>query len=249
MTTNLPNVEPELTPAGILMNLIIVLLAPMFLGPSGGDIAYARLAAKETVNAYCARNQADLIAVAQIVAFGLAALGSLSLSLADDIPLSMILRLRGNAVALNRSAEQNRRASRDARANGPELDPAAFEADMWLAPHTPATVIAETDTIPETAESAETSEFPTYPQHATDAPCGPATPLLPVPPTATGSAEKRHQAMWAIAMVKEAGEISASIAGLPLIERHTASMRAAALTSCANSLLYRTGQPGVAPTQ
>jgi hypothetical protein len=47
------------------------------------------MAAIGTVNAYRARNHADLIAIAQIIAFGPAALGSLSLSMADDISLSM----------------------------------------------------------------------------------------------------------------------------------------------------------------
>ncbi|MDR3533150.1 MAG: hypothetical protein P4L90_21655, partial [Rhodopila sp.] len=74
-----------LHPSDILSNLIVAFLAPMFLGVSAGDIGFARLAAIETVNAYQARNQADLVAIAQIIGFGLAALGSLSLSMADNI--------------------------------------------------------------------------------------------------------------------------------------------------------------------
>jgi hypothetical protein len=89
----------------------------MFLGVTAGDIALARMAALQTIDDYRAQNRADLMAVAQIVACGLAALGSLSLSMADEISLSMTLRLRGNAVALNRSAEQNRRAL--AKTTGP----------------------------------------------------------------------------------------------------------------------------------
>jgi hypothetical protein len=97
-------------PTDILIALIVACLAPMFLGASGGDVGFARMAAMETLNAYRARNQADLLAVAQIVGFGLAVLGSLSLSMAEDISLTMTLRLRGNANALHRSAEQLRRA-------------------------------------------------------------------------------------------------------------------------------------------
>jgi hypothetical protein len=85
----------------------------MFLDVSGGDIGFARAAALETVNAYRTRNAADLVSIAQIVAFDLAALGSLSLSMADNLSLSVTLRLRGNANALNRSAEHNRRALQD----------------------------------------------------------------------------------------------------------------------------------------
>jgi hypothetical protein len=115
-TTNDPQSKPgpdagtPFHPADILLNLIVTLLAPMFLCASEGDIRFARMAAIETINGYRAQNHAGLIAVAQIVAFGLAALGSLSLSMADDLSVSMTLRLRGNANALNRSAEQNRRA-------------------------------------------------------------------------------------------------------------------------------------------
>jgi hypothetical protein len=91
--------DSPLHPSDILMSLIVALLAPMFLSVTGGDIAYVRMAAIGTVNAYRIRKQADLIAIAQIIGFGLAALGSLSLSMADDISLSMTLRLRGNARA------------------------------------------------------------------------------------------------------------------------------------------------------
>ncbi len=108
--------QPSLHPSDILLNLITTLLAPMFLSVSGGDIGFARLAALDTVTSYRSRHSADLIAIAQIVAFGLAALGSLSLSMEDNLSLSMTLRLRGNANALNRSAEQNRRAMQANRA-------------------------------------------------------------------------------------------------------------------------------------
>ena len=114
-----PDADFPLSPAETLLNLLVLLIAPMFLTASGADIRYARMAALDTINAYQARNHADLIAIAQIVAYGLAALGSLSLSMADDISLSMVLRLRGNANACTRSAEQNRRALRGKPGPGP----------------------------------------------------------------------------------------------------------------------------------
>jgi hypothetical protein len=43
--------------------------------------------------------------------------------------------------------------------------------------------------------------------------------------------------MWAIAMVNEASEITASIPTLPPAERSEATMRAAALTNAAHELL------------
>lgn len=81
-TTTLPNssteAEPadDLQPTEILLNLIITLLAPMFLMASGGDLLFARLAALQTINSYLARTKADVISIAQIIAFGLAALAS-----------------------------------------------------------------------------------------------------------------------------------------------------------------------------
>jgi hypothetical protein len=231
-----------LHPSDILMNLIVALLAPMFLGVSVGDIGLARLAATETVHAYRARNHADLIAVAQIIAFGLAALGSLSLSLADDISLSMALRLRGNANALNRSAEQNRRALRERRDDAPNAHHAASAAEPEAPPG-----IAEDDTLPDperlltvaaeqtlAAEAQARLRVPESPADQTQAP--PPAPIA-APASSQRTAEKRHQQMWAIAMVKEAGELSASIPNLPPAERNAASIRAAALGSTANELL------------
>lgn len=110
MTEAITPHESPAHPGDILMTLIAAVLAPLFLTASGADIALARLAAIETVNAYRARSHTDLMAIAQIIGCGLAALGSLGLSMADDLSLSMILRLRGNAVSLNRAADQNRRA-------------------------------------------------------------------------------------------------------------------------------------------
>ncbi len=119
-------------PSDMLLDFIVTFLAPMFLGVSGGDIGFARMAALETVSAYRAANQADLIAIAQIIACGLTALGSLSLSMADNLSLSMTLRLRGNAVALDRAAEHNRRALKQLRrADAPRLQPLdGVQADL-----------------------------------------------------------------------------------------------------------------------
>src|ERR1700722_13434922 len=126
-------------PADILMNFIVTLLAPMFLTASGGDIGFASMAVLEAVNSYRVRTLGDLIAVAQVVAYGLAALGSLSLSMDDGIALPMILRLRGNANACTRSAEQNRRAlekthsdDRQPHQTAPIQDPAGvrYEAEV-----------------------------------------------------------------------------------------------------------------------
>jgi hypothetical protein len=118
--TAIAAIDQKVHPADILLNLVVTILAPMFLSASNGDIGVARMAAMETIvasmpaldtiNLYQARRRVDVIAVAHIIACGLAALSSLSLSMADNIPLPMALRLRGNAAALIRAAEQARRA-------------------------------------------------------------------------------------------------------------------------------------------
>jgi hypothetical protein len=227
---------PPLRPADILMSLIVALLAPMFLTASAGDIALARMAALETINAYRARNAADLIAVAQIVAFGLAALGSLSLSLADDISINMALRLRGNANACNRSAERNRRALTESHTSDPTPDNATTttqptQADSPLPASDPFLSPAAEQLL-----AAEANARLTGPEQT-------AAETPPTPVTAPATTEKRHQKMWAIAMMKEASEINAAIPNLPPEERRTASIRAAMLSSTAHDLLSGAPMP------
>jgi hypothetical protein len=112
------NPEPNTTkrgPADVLIHLIITCLTPMFLAVAGGDPRIARMAATEALHAYGTKNLADLIAIAQIIAFGLAVLDSLGRSMADAVPDRLVLRLRGNATGLNRAAEQYRRTLHNAQ--------------------------------------------------------------------------------------------------------------------------------------
>ena len=48
----------------------------------------------------------DLLLIGQMIALGLATLSSVSLSMAENIPISLILRLRGSAVSLHRASGQ-----------------------------------------------------------------------------------------------------------------------------------------------
>jgi hypothetical protein len=204
-TTTQPRTED---PAAILMTLIIAFLAPMFLGVSGGNIALARMAAIETITAYRARNHADLIAVAQIIAFGLAALGSLSLSLADDMSVSMALRLRGNANACNRSAEQNRRTLREQPA--PMCEDTEDDTPVSLSPAAEAMLAAESE--------ARLRDHDLKP--------------APAPKTA----EQQNQQIWAAAMIEEAMQLKAGIDDLPFAQRKLATMQVEALVEAATYL-------------
>jgi hypothetical protein len=102
--------ETSTQPANLVMNVIIAVLTPMLLATTGGNVAQAHATAIQTVNAYAARNPAELLLVGQSIALGLAVLNSINLSMAENIPINLILRLRANAVSLHRAAEQCRRA-------------------------------------------------------------------------------------------------------------------------------------------
>ena len=221
-----------------LLTLIVTLIAPIFLGVTAGDVGLARLAALETVNDYRARNNADLIAVAQIVSFGLAALGSLCLSMADDLSLSMILRLRGNAISCNRAAEQNRRArlvhqTADPQPPPPDEPPTIEDdppprSDAFLNPLAVQLLEAESHARLEQTQIHNPIPSPT-----------PAATRTP--------AEKRHHEMWAIAMAKESSEINESLPRLPPAERQAAEMRAGLLSSTAHDLIYGAPVPTLKP--
>jgi hypothetical protein len=222
ITTDPPAEAIDLHPSEVLMALIVTLLAPMFLGVSAGDISLARLAALETVSAYQARNQADLIAIAQIIAYGLAALGSLSLSMDDNISIPMALRLRGNANALDRSAEHNRRALAQTRPDAP-------------APQQPSPADARYEA--ETLANLEETKRCVAAAQARLHPPAPVPAPAPTPAPVLTLQDKQIQAAWASAMTDVAGEFTASIAHLPPAERKEASRRAALLSGCANELL------------
>ena len=125
--------------AGKLINLILKRLVPMLLDATDGDPHAARVLARETVNDYCARNNTDLIAIAQIIACGLASLGNLSLSMAGDLPHALVLRLQAAANALERTAQHNRRVLKQAPpapsdfSYEPGPDDAALEAAAIIA--------------------------------------------------------------------------------------------------------------------
>ena len=211
--TESPDSSPlPIHPSDILISLIVALLAPMFLTSANGDITFARLAALETISVYRARNQADLIVIAQAVAFGLAALGSLSLSMLDGLSPKMILQFRGNATACHRCAEQSRRILSEQPA--PEQP----------APEQP---VNENDAAQEEAVAAQVAETEKRIAYLRGKPAAPPakTELDP------------HQAAWATAMSTVAGEYIAAMPHLSPEERKAATIRAAALSQTVNHLL------------
>ena len=208
---------PKPTPGNVLIDLVSGLLVPTFLAASNGDIQLAQLAAIQTMSAYHVQHQADTVTIAQILAFGLATLGSLSLSMDDTLSLSMVLRLRGNANACNRSAEQLRRALR------------VSHQETQLAPPTAA---EPPETQPAATAHASKPQPPTQPA-ATPVPVQPppSAPAMPI------TADQQRRAAWASAFTEVAAECTAEIPHLPPAQQKVASIRAAALNSSATSLL------------
>jgi hypothetical protein len=211
-----------------LVSLILAFLAPMFLTTAGGNITHARLAAAHTLESYRTRTDCDLILIAQIIAFGLAALDSLSLSMTDGLSFPMILRLRGSAQGSSRAAEQNRRALKENHLIDVPDDPIPRDSDL-----DEAQVIA--DVIAATQRAAEVRAEISRP----------AAPLQP--PAAPRTQDERIQALWAEAFTDVANEMAAEIPDLPPAERKLATMRAAALSSSAHELLSGSVPPRLRP--
>ena len=258
-TTVQPTDEAPTHPSDILLTLIVALLAPMFLTASGSDINLARLAAFETVAAYRARSQADLITIAQIVGCGLAALGSLGLSMADDLSVPMILRLRGNAVALNRSIDQNRRALAASQAAKPITPPdpvyeAKVQASVTAAQKLTAEAMANLrkPAPPPAAIAPQAAPAQPAPPPATVAPqAAPAQPE-PAPIETTPAAHspishREWQVLLASAMSDVAAECTADAANLSPEDRAIASRRAALLSSAATDVILGNIPPPMKP--
>jgi hypothetical protein len=233
-----------LRPADVFMHLIVAFLAPMFLAVSGGDLHHARLAAIETVNTYRSRDPMDLLSIAQIVAFGLTTLSSLSLSLAEDLSLSMMLRLRGNATALNRATEKCRKALREA-------GPAGLLSQHLPDPDAGGEEYLNEETVLANLSRAEhriaEREAPAAaPQPPAPAPAGIAAPAAaPQPPAATPAeaAERQHRTAWAAGMILVAREVTANLESLSPTQRQAATIQAAAMTEAANDLMSHAPMP------
>jgi hypothetical protein len=227
-----------LRPADVFMHLIVAFLAPMFLAVSGGDLHHARLAAIETVNTYRSRDPMDLLSIAQIVAFGLTTLSSLSLSLAEDLSLSMMLRLRGNATALNRATEKCRKALREA-------GPAGLLPQHLPDPDAGGEEYLNEETVLANLSRAEHRIAEREAPAAAPQPPAPAPAAAPQPPAATPAeaAERQHRTAWAAGMILVAREVTANLESLSPTQRQAATIQAAAMTEAANDLMSHAPMP------
>jgi hypothetical protein len=115
----------------VFLDTILMRLVPWFLTAAEGCIETARHAALSTLASYNVETDEEIRLAAEIASFGLSALTALSSSFDPDLSLNAILRLRGSANSLHRSAHQCQRTldklrkERLARADAPQPDQTA----------------------------------------------------------------------------------------------------------------------------
>jgi hypothetical protein len=228
-TLNNP-LQPEIDTTEILFNLVVTLLTPIFLAATG-NLEHARLAAAHTVDSFCPRTHADLVATALLIGFSFSALGSLSLSMDDGLSIPTILRLRGSAQSASRAAEQHRRALQQSSRATPLPAP-------LLAPEPDPGLTAKEVAVMEAVAATR--------QRVAAAQSQPAQPQAPAPRPAAPSQDPHAQA-WANTFMDVAAEIAAELPGLPPHQRRAASIQAEALNNSANALLSGRVEPGNRP--
>jgi hypothetical protein len=113
-----PNPDAAFTPAQILQALMVSCIYPLLQNKRTGPIdpAMAHAAAIEMLKSFHIRDTWELFIYTQAITFGLAALDSLGLSMTPDLSPAMVLRCRGTANNLQRTAQLSRRALDEHRA-------------------------------------------------------------------------------------------------------------------------------------
>ncbi|HYZ21187.1 MAG TPA: hypothetical protein VE690_03415, partial [Rhodopila sp.] len=103
----LPPRLPHIAPA--FLEEILFALFQTFMAGANGDIAAARAAALAALAAYDPHDEQELRLAAQIIQYSFGALDSLARAIDPGLPLNTLLRLRGSANAMQRSANQCQR--------------------------------------------------------------------------------------------------------------------------------------------
>ena len=189
------------------------------------DVARARQAAAEAIAAYRAAGAEQLVSIAQIVGFALASLDNLRLSATPERSVSMTLRLRGNANALNRAAQQATVTLAAQRQDAPRMEGPGMDAPGMDAPGMDAPGMDAPERIAPDQTNAE------HPPQAADPMVDHAEPTAPGRPT-----EQRRRLAWADAMAGVAAECSRSLALLAPAQRRAEMIRIGALNATAQQL-------------
>jgi hypothetical protein len=91
-----------------LFDTILGFLLPFLLLGARGDQMLAIAAVRDLIQAYDASTITELDLAGRSIGFSIAAMDNLRLSMKPDLPDSLVLRYRSNAVTLSRAADQAR---------------------------------------------------------------------------------------------------------------------------------------------
>jgi hypothetical protein len=168
-----------------IFDKILVFLAPLFLIAATGDIGAAQEAASAMLGSYNPRTNRELRFAALSIAFAFGALETLSKAADPELALNQVLRLRGNANALNRSAQQNESRLEKLQKQPPVvIDTLATEAT----PDTPAEALPASSATADLLTFAR-SKLKSMMSIAT--PAASAPPIVPVPATPVSRQQRR----------------------------------------------------------
>jgi hypothetical protein len=221
-----------------LTDLAVTLLTPMFLAAARGDTNLARRAARAMLEDYGANTQAEMLSVVQIIAFAMACLNTLTLSMAEDAPANIALRACNCADRLSKAELRHRKLHEKQQLQAAKANEAPA----------PSAGIIE----------AETDEAPTAvprPRQTSNTPPGDTPPPVPpamlavlhghkLPQTGPGAhppMPPHVQAEWrrtfGESAVRVANAYEAALGGLPPEERETQLFRIEALRRASQLLL------------
>jgi hypothetical protein len=224
------------SPTDIMLTLITGILSPLFLAGCDGIPEHGGMAAMEALNTYGVRTQAELLIVSKIVAFGLAALDDLRLSMHPDVGLAQKIRLRAQANALNRSAQQNEAALAAYRKRNPVCEPSIAEQLAQLDREEDAAWTEQ-----DAREEAEVQAVMAETQRMVDAAqarvrTARQASAQAAPPRAAPPRAAPPRADWAASMHRVAGELQEDLPAQPRSARKANRMRIDALSSAAQAL-------------
>jgi hypothetical protein len=168
-----------------IFDKILAFLAPLFLVAATGDIGAAQEAASAMLASYNPRTNRELRFAALSIAFAFGALETLSKAADPELALNQVLRLRGNANALNRSAQQNESRLEKLQKQPPVvIDTLATEAT----PDTPAEALPASSAAADLLTFAR-SKLKSMIGIAT--PAASAPPIIPVPAAPVSRQQRR----------------------------------------------------------
>jgi hypothetical protein len=225
--------DPATTPPSLLMEFILACLAPLLVVGSITDLTLARQAAAEAIATYKARAEDELLTIAQAAGFAIAALDNLRLSAAKDLSVSLKLKLRGNAAALNRVSQANKAALKLLRRENPEPavnDEKREEEALQALEEAEAAVAQAQANLPQANLPQAKLPQANLPQ-ANHPQANPHQANHP-----TRRADARHAIAWAAAMKDVATECCQNLPRLPPAERRAEIIRIDLLSRAAREI-------------